>query len=231
MDTLGAAILSSVWLGILTSISPCPLATNIVAVSFIGRRLRSSRLVLWTGLAYAAGRTLTYVLLAALLISSIFASGGLSFWLQMNMNRLLGPVLILVGLFLLDVIPLGIPSFFRSEKLENRLAGGGLLGAGLLGMLFALSFCPVSAALFFGSLIPLSIAHSSKFLMPALYGIGTAIPVCIFAVLLAGGAQRAAQAFHRVAEFEKWTRRVTAAVFILIGCYFCWAYLLPSFNG
>ncbi len=231
MDTLGAAALSAVWLGILTSVSPCPLATNIVAVSFIGRHLSSSRLVLWSGLAYTAGRTLTYVLLAGLLISSIFAIPGLSFWLQMNMNRFLGPVLILVGLFLLDLIPLRIPSLFRSEKFENRLAGAGLLGAGALGMLFALSFCPVSAALFFGSLIPMSISHSSALLLPSLYGIGTAIPVCVFAVLAAGGAQRTARAFHRVTEFEKWTRRVTAAVFILIGIYFCRAYLLPSFTG
>ncbi len=221
MESLLAGLASALWLGILTSISPCPLATNLVAVSYIGKELASPRRVVLSGLVYTAGRTVAYVALAALLVASVFAVPALSFWLQLNMNRLLGPVLLLVGLLLLDLIPLRLPSFSGGGQLQRRLASSGLAGAGALGMVFALSFCPVSAALFFGSLLPLALAHNSSLLVPSLYGVGTALPVFAFAVLIAFSAQRASRAFEKLTQMEKWARRITAVVFIAIGAKFC----------
>lgn len=141
---MGAAF----WLGVLTSISPCPLATNIAAISYIGRQVDRPRHVLWTGLSYTAGRMLCYVLLGWVLVASLLSAPILSNGLQVYMNRLLGPLLILAGMFLLEMIRLPIPSGALTEKLRQYAGSQGLWGAFLLGIIFALSFCPVSAALF-----------------------------------------------------------------------------------
>ncbi|MCC6857739.1 MAG: sulfite exporter TauE/SafE family protein [Bryobacterales bacterium] len=215
----------ALWLGILTSISPCPLATNLAAMSYIGKELGSPRRALLTGVSYTLGRTLAYAALAALLSASVFVIPDASFFLEMYMNKALGPLLILAGILLLEVIPLRFSASCVSNKAALSLGASGLLGAGLLGMLFALSFCPVSAALFFGSLLPLALRHGSPVALPSLYGIGTGLPVFVFAVLLALGAQWATRAFHRVVGVEKWARRVTAAVFILVGTRFCLIYI------
>lgn len=225
MDGVLAGAASAMWLGILTSISPCPLATNVAAISFIGKSLGSPRRVLLTGLLYTLGRSIAYAALAALLLASVFAIPDVSFFLEMHMNKLLGPLLIVVGLLLLDLVPLSFPGSCVIERIERRFRTSGLWGAGALGMLFALSFCPVSAALFFGSLIPLAVKQGSAIGLPSIYGIGTALPVFGFAVLIALGAQWVSKAFKRVAQFEKWARRITAAVFIVVGTRYCLNYI------
>jgi len=220
---LGA--LSALWLGILTSISPCPLATNIAAVSFIGRRVGRTRVVFLTGLLYMLGRMLTYVVLGILLVTSVLSIPQVSHILQKYMNKVLGPILIFVGMILLELIRVNISGSGLSEKMQKRVEAGGIWGAGLLGIVFALSFCPISAALFFGSLIPLSVKCGSGFTLPALYGLGTGLPVFLFAVLIAFGAQSVAKAFNKLTQIELWVRRATGGVFILIGIYYCLVYI------
>lgn len=209
------------WLGLLTSISPCPLATNIAAISFIGRRVESPRQVLLTGLLYTAGRTVAYLGLAALLVASVLSVPELSMFLQRTMNKLLGPLLILVGMFLLDLISVKLPGSGVGQSVQKRLDGLGLWGALPLGMLFALTFCPVSAALYFGSLIPLSVQAQSTMLLPGLYGIGSALPALAFAVLIALGARSVGRAFNALTMVEWWARRGTGFVFLGIGIYYC----------
>lgn len=225
MESLWIGILSAVWLGILTSISPCPLATNIAAISYIGKIVGTPRLVLLSGLLYMLGRTLAYLALGIIMVAGILSIPDLSYYLQTHINRFLGPVLILVGVFLLELIPLRLPGFGLSEKMQNRIAGYGIWGAGLLGIIFALSFCPVSAALFFGSLVPLSITHGSRYLLPSLYGIGTALPVILFAFVVAIGTRYLGAIFNRLTVFEKWARRITGAIFILVGIYYMLIYV------
>jgi cytochrome c-type biogenesis protein len=217
MDGLLLGATSAMWLGILTSISPCPLATNVAAMSFIGRGIASPRRVVLTGVFYTLGRMLAYAALAALLIKSVLAVPEVSFFLEMNMNKVLGPLLIVVGLLLLEVLPFRFSTSLLTARIQSRVEHWGLLGAGLLGMIFAMSFCPVSAALYFGSLLPLAMAHGSAIALPSVYGIGTGLPVFGFAVLVALGAQRVSKAFNRLAQFEKWARRITGVVFILVG--------------
>jgi len=217
---------AALWFGVLTSISPCPLATNIAAISFIGRKVGRPAYVLSTGLLYTLGRTLTYVVLAIVLVKGLSSMPLVSHWLQKYMNRLLGPILILVAMVLLDLLSFGVSSGGIAQWSHKRESGFGLLGALLLGILFALSFCPVSAALFFATLIPLSIKHSSSVLLPTIYGVGTALPVLIFALLLATSADLMARVFNRVTQFELWARRITGIIFLAIGIYFTFAYTL-----
>ena len=229
MSEFFVGALSALWLGILTSISPCPLATNIAAVSFIGRRIGRTRVVLLTGLLYTIGRILTYVVLGILLVTSALSIPQVSHLLQKYMNKILGPVLIFVGMILLELIRINISGPGLSEKMQKRVESYGILGAGLLGIIFALSFCPISAALFFGSLLPLSVKYESGFALPALYGLGTGLPVFLFAVLMAFGAQSVAKAFNKLTQLEWWVRRITGGIFIVIGIYFCLAHIFNIF--
>ena len=220
---------TAVWLGILTSISPCPLATNLVAISFISRDVGSPARVLWTGLLYTLGRTLTYAALGSLLVSSVLSIPQISLALQYWMNRLLGPILILVGMFLLELIPFNFSTSIARASLQDRAKSWGIPGAGLLGMIFALSFCPVSAALFFGSLVPLSLKAGSSLGLPVLYGIGTGLPVSVFAVAMALGARSLSNALNRLGVVEKWSRRITGIIFIAVGIYYVCDHIFDLF--
>lgn len=225
MDTFFIAAATALWLGILTSISPCPLATNIAAMSFVGRHVASAHKVLLTGIFYMLGRSLGYVALAVLIVASVLSIPDLSYDLQRYMNMALGPLLVVTGIFLLGLIRLGAGGIGISANVQSRAERWGIWGAGLLGIIFSLSFCPVSAALFFGSLIPLAVKHNSGIGLPSLYGIGTALPVLLFAIPIAFGAQSVGRIFNRVAQIERWARRITAAIFIVVGVYFSLIYI------
>ena len=213
------AAASSFWLGILTSISPCPLATNIAAVSFIGRRAEGAIKAASAGIAYSLGRSLAYTLVGAAVVLGLLSVPGLSNFLQRYMNKLLGPILILVGMYLLGLLGFTLATTLGSRRLREHAAGGGFWGAGVLGILFALSFCPVSAALFFGSLVPLAVAQDSKFILPVLFGIGTGLPVIAVAALLSGGENALGKVLHRLESVQRWAGRATGVVFILVGVY------------
>lgn len=225
MDGFTLAVGSALWLGILTSISPCPLASNIAAVSFIGRRAGNTRHVLLAGVFYAVGRLLSYVGLAVIVVAGLLSIPGLAFFLQNSMNKILGPLLIVVGLVLVGAFRFTVSWLPNTGKLQARAERSGLLGAGLLGLVFALSFCPVSAALFFGSLIPLSVEHGSRVLIPSVYGLGTALPVVLSAAVLAFAAGSFGRFFARMTQVELWLRRITGAVFILVGAYYTLVYI------
>jgi len=225
MGQFAVAVMSALWLGILTSISPCPLAMNITAISYIGRRVDDPRKVLSAGLLYTAGRALTYTVLGTLLVASLLAAPRLSHLLQKYMNLAMGPLLIIVGMVLLELISFSRRGGGVSEKMQRRVDRLGMWGALLLGIVFALSFCPVSAALFFGSLLTLAVTHRSGIVLPAVYGIGTGLPVLVFAILIAFSANRIGKAYDRMAAFEYWARRITGVVFIAAGIYYSLTYI------
>ena len=224
-DSFLVAVVSACWLGILTSISPCPLATNIAAISYIGKRVSRPGYVLATGLLYTLGRAVAYVAIGMLIVASALAVPDLSFFLQRHINKILGPVLILTGVILLGLIRLNFTGPGYGARLQSRVDKHGMWGAGVLGLLFALSFCPISAGLFFGGLIPLAMERQSTVLMPTLYGIGTALPVVVFAVFIAFGAHHVGKAFDRLSQIERWARRVTGIVFIAVGLYLTLVYV------
>jgi cytochrome c biogenesis protein CcdA len=225
--TLGVA--SALWLGVLTSISPCPLATNIAAISYIGRRVGKPRQVFLTGLIYTLGRTLVYLTLGVVLVAGLLSVPWLSMFLQKYMNKLLGPILIVVAMFLLELIQVNVSGAGVSDKMQKRVDTMGMWGAGLLGVVFALAFCPVSAALFFLTLIPLSVKVNSSVMLPSVYGAGTALPVIVFAVLIALSAQSVGKAFNAMTKIEWWARRITGVLFLVVGIYYSLRFIFDVF--
>ena len=219
MESIVLAIGSAFWLGLLTSISPCPLATNIAAISFVGRDAGRTSKVLVAGSLYALGRVIAYSVIGALVVASILSAPGASIWLQRNISLFIGPLLVLVGMVLLGLIELPVSAGSGMNRFRERIQKMGLAGAVLLGLLFALSFCPVSAALVFGSLIPLAIANKSSLLLPAVYGIGTGVPVIVFAIALSLGAKSLGSLFQRVTATEQKIRLFTGIVILLIGIW------------
>ena len=219
------AIISALWLGILTAISPCPLATNIAAISFISRQIGNRRGVLLSGLLYTAGRAFVYIAIGAGITAGLMATGEVSRFLQKYLNEILGPLLILLGMILLGMIGSGMSFNIAGDKIQEKAEKGGIYFAFPLGVIFALSFCPVSAGLFFGALIPLSIKNSSQLILPLIYGAGTALPVIVFAFLIAFGGEMLGKAFDRLTQIELWIRRIAGVIFILIGIYYCLSHI------
>jgi len=225
------SMVMALWFGILTSISPCQLATNIAAVSYIGRQISTQKGVFMAGALYMFGRMLTYTALGTILVSSAQSVPVVANFLQKYMNILMGPFLVLIGLILLNIIKfnMGDGAGRIANKLQGRIKHFGLLGAGLLGIIFALSFCPASAALFFGSLFSIAVKNDSGIILPSVYGIGTALPVLGFAILMGISTRLVSKAYNKLLAFEIWARRVTATVFIIAGGYYCVTYLPGAF--
>ena len=217
MTSLWLDIGAALWLGICTSISPCPLATNIAAISYVGRKVDKSRWMLLAGLLYTIGRVLAYIGVALLVTKSLGMIPGVSNFLQKYMNLVIGPVLLIAGFLLLGIFNFKFGGGIN-VNLQKRVDAIGIWGAALLGMMFALAFCPVSAGLFFGGLIPLTVKGNAV-LLSILYGVGTALPVMGFALMLAFAAHAVGAVFNKMTAIELWVRRTTAVIMIIIGLY------------
>ncbi len=220
IDTYNIPLLTAFLLGILTSISPCPLTTNITAIAYISKEIKTPKNTLLNGLFYTLGRGISYTLLATLIyfgfssfrISNIFQGWG---------DKVLGPILILIGFVMLGVIKINIGSrgnFF--EKLKEKLSKKGYAGSLFLGMLFALAFCPYSGVLFFGALMPLVLKSVDGLFLPPVFALGTGLPVIVFSFLIAFSVQKLSRAFHIVKKTEKIMRYIVAFVFIAGGIYY-----------
>ena len=216
----GWAVIYAFWFGILTAISPCPMATNIAAISFVSRKIDNPLKALLEGILYTAGRATAYTALGILIAFSLLNTPYLAFFLQKYMNMFLGPLLIIVGMILLELISFNIFQGGLTQKLHEKFKMMGSLGTLLLGMLFALSFCPTSAALFFGSLLPLTVKFNSSIVLPLTYGIATGLPVLIFAGVIAVGVNKIARIYEKVTSFERKARLLTGIIFIAVGIYY-----------
>ena len=220
IDSYNIPLLTAFLLGVLTSISPCPLATNVTAIAYISKEIKTVKNTLLNGLFYTLGRGISYTLLATLIyfglssfqISSIFQGWG---------DKVLGPVLIVIGLIMFGMIKINIGGYNKKiEKLKEWLAEKGYIGSLLLGVLFALAFCPYSGVLFFGVLIPLVLRSPESLLLPPLFALGTGLPVIIFSFLIAFSIQKVSQAFKIAQKIEKVMRYAVASVFLIAGVYY-----------
>jgi len=211
IDTYNIPVLSAFLIGIMTSISPCPLATNITAIAFISKDIKSSKKTLLNGLFYTLGRGISYTLLATLIYFGL-SSFSISSFFQGWGDKALGPVLILIGLVMADIIKINIK--INNPKIKN------IKSPLLLGMLFALAFCPYSGVLFFGVLSPMVLNSNESLLLPPLFALGTGLPVIIFSFILAFSANKISSIFSKVSQVEKITRKIISVIFIIVGIYY-----------
>ncbi len=212
--------LSALLLGLMTAISPCPLATNITATAFISKNIASKKKVLLSGLLYSLGRAFSYTAIGLILYFGASKFHIARFFNQ-NGEKFLGPLLIILGLIMLNIIKLNFlgKSGF-SNKLSEKFKTKGLLGSFLIGIVFALAFCPYSGALFFGMLIPLTISSADGLYLPIIFAFGTGIPVILFTYLLAFAAASVGIFYSRITKIEKVMRYVAGIVFIATGLYY-----------
>lgn len=219
LDNSQYAFTTALILGLMTAISPCPLATNISAIGFISRDIENRRKVFINGVIYTLGRAFSYTMLAVIIffgasklnISLLFQGWG---------EKLLGPALILIGLFMLDVVKIKFPGFSGiTEKLGEK-SKGSYFSTFLLGVVFALAFCPYSGVLYFAILIPMTVTSASGLYLPVVFAVATGLPVIIFAWLLAFAVSNIGRLYNSIKVFELWFRRVVSVVFILVGIYY-----------
>lgn len=213
------SFITALVLGLMTAISPCPLATNISAIAFISRDIENKRRVFISGLVYTLGRGISYTALAVALyfganqmnVSMIFQGWG---------EKLLGPLLIVIGLFMLDVLKIKFPGLSNLTDKIGENSKGSYWSTLLLGMVFALAFCPYSGVLYFAMLIPITVASASGLYLPFVFAIATGLPVILFAWLLAYAVGNVGKLYNHIKTFEKWFRRVVAVLFIGVGIYY-----------
>ena len=222
------SLFSVVWMGIVCAVSPCPLATNIAAVSFLAREAERPSRVLWGGLFYALGRTVTSVSLTVVILSGLAAAPALSQALQKYMGLALGPLLIVVGAILLDLVSLPkVGSRLDLGRLGSRLSRGGVIGAFVLGLVFALALCPPSAAVYFGGLLPLAESEGHPILYPLVFGLMTALPVIAVSVAFAFGLKGFGAAFATAQRLDAVLRRGTGGVILALGLWKTAQILMP----
>ena len=220
IDNYNIPILTAFLLGALTSISPCPLATNITAIAYISKEIKTAKHTLLNGIFYTFGRGASYTILATLIyfglssfqVSSIFQGWG---------DKILGPILIIIGLIMFGIIKINFgKGGEKLEKIKIWLAQKGFIGSFLLGMLFALAFCPYSGVLFFGVLIPLVLKSAEALILPPIFALGTGLPVIIFSFIIAFAVQKLGQVFQIMQKIEKVMRYSVAAIFVIAGIYY-----------
>lgn len=225
LESSNIPIFTAFILGILTAVSPCPLATNITAIGYISKDIESRHRIFWGGILYTLGRVIAYTILGIILIS-ILREGASMFTVQKAVSHygeiLVPPALILVGIFMLFGHRLNLPKFGFSGGGNWKHKGG--VGALLLGVLFSLAFCPTSGVFYFGMLIPMSATETGGYLLPAVYAVATGLPVIIVAWILAYSVAGLGKFYNRVQVFQKWFNRIVAVLFMLVGIYYAIMY-------
>lgn len=224
LDGTNLPFLSAFILGIMTAISPCPLATNITAIGFISKDIEDKKRIFYNGLWYTLGRAISYTAIGVILYFGA-SKFHVSRFFQSNGEKFLGPLLIIVGILMLDIIKIKFPGLGKmGERMESRERKNNWWNALLLGMVFALAFCPYSGVLYFGMLIPMTISSASGLYLPFIFAIATGLPVIIVAWLLAFSISSIGGFYNKIKTFEKWFRRVVAIAFILVGLYYVYLF-------
>jgi cytochrome c-type biogenesis protein len=216
-------LLTAFLLGLMTAISPCPLATNITALAYISKDVENRRTVFLNGLYYTLGRTLTYTLLGAIIFFGA-SKFHVSRAVQSSGEKWIGPLMIVIGILMLGIITIPGSSGSLVQRFADKVKMGSGWGALLLGMLFALAFCPYSGVLYFGMLMPMVLSQSSGLMLLPDFAIATGLPVILLAYLLAFSIGGIGKFYHKLKNFEAWFRRIVAVLFILTGSYFVWIY-------
>jgi len=224
LDATNVPLLSAFILGIMTAISPCPLATNITAIGYISKDIENKRKIFFNGLWYTLGRAISYTTLGVILYFGA-SKFHLAKFFQLNGEKFLGPLLIIVGILMFDFIKIQFPGFSKiSDRMQNNGKKNNWWSALLLGIVFALAFCPYSGVLYFGMLIPITISSPTGLFLPLVFAIATGLPVIIVSYLLAFSLSSVGGFYNKVKIFEKWVRHIVAVAFILVGFYYIYIF-------
>jgi cytochrome c biogenesis protein CcdA len=221
LGTSGIPLVAAFFIGLLMAFSPCPLATNITAIAYVSRKIDDSRHTLLVGILYALGRMVAYVGLTSLIVYVGLNVQAISFFLQEYGEKLIGPFLVLMGILMLEIVDVPLPGKHDwLQKIEVYLGERGYIGGFLLGVIFALAFCPFSAVLFFGMLIPIALKTGDAIFVPAVFALATALPVIIVSLVLVYGVNQVSGIMSTVQKMEKWVKWAVAAFFIIVGIYY-----------
>ncbi len=221
LDAVSFPALTAFLLGLMTAISPCPLATNITATAYISRDITNKKKVFFSGLLYTLGRAIAYTLIGVIIYFGA-SSFEIAYFFQNYGEKFLGPLLIVFGILMLNIIRINLTGNSGGflSKLAEKTGSMGLLSALLIGFLFALAFCPYSGVLYFGILIPMTISSPEGLILPFVFAIATGLPVILVAYLLAYSVSGVGSFYNRIQSFEKWFRRTVAIIFIVVGVYY-----------
>ena len=225
MSTSGVPVIAAFFIGLMTAFSPCPLATNITAIAYASKKIGHKKETIKVGVYYTLGRAITYVLIASLIIFIGVNTQSISLFLESYGDKVLGPLLLVIGLVMLELIK--FKSFTggkRLNKLKEQLANKGHLGSFFLGVIFALAFCPFSAVLYFGMLIPLALSVGDAIIIPSVFALATGLPVIMLSFILNQSVAKLGRIMKRIEVFDKWTRRVVGLTFIIVGLFYTISY-------
>ncbi len=200
--------------GVLTTINPCPLTTTIASIGFLSGYGQKTNRMTVVVLLFLLGFLASYFALAILLSSGLIAIGDVSRGLQQYFSVIIGPVLILAGMFQTKLIRIRFRSYTEKAMtwVTKRKWSG--LEAFPMGALIALGFCPTTAAIFFGVLIPLAIQYGQPVFFPLLYALGAVLPLAVISYLIVAGV--------RAGNNKTWQKILPVAggwVLILAGIY------------
>jgi cytochrome c biogenesis protein CcdA len=226
LDNSQLPFITAFMLGLMTAISPCPLATNITATAYISKNISEKKKIFYNGLIYTLGRAISYTSLGVILYFGASKFQVARFF-QIYGERILGPFLIIAGILMLDIISIQLPTLGNlGHRIYGKKSDKTWITSLLLGIVFALAFCPYSGILYFGMLIPITIASPEGLYLPLIFAIATGLPVIVIAYLLAYSVGGVGTFFNKIKYFEKWFRRIVSIIFIAVGIYFIIIYFL-----
>jgi len=216
-DGLGVPMVSALLFGLLGATSPCQLTTGASALAYVARVAGDRRALAANALAYLLGKALVYTVVGVAVILAGQQLAQLSIPVIIVARKVLGPLMILLGLFLLGLVPLRFsPGHGLAAWLEAR-AGASAGGAFLLGAAFAFAFCPTLFLLFFGLTIPLALGSPLGVAYPGVFALGTTLPLLGLAALLAVGRGASKRYLSTTRRFARWLRPAAAVVLVLAG--------------
>lgn len=222
-------LITAFLLGLLTAISPCPMATNITAIGYISKDIENKHLIFRNGLLYTLGRIIAYTALAFIIIP-LLKQGSSTYMIHKIVARFgeyaISPALILIGLFMLFGHKLKLRQWNLFKHNGEQYKKRGSWGALLLGFLFALAFCPTSGVFYFGMLMPMSASLPEGYLLPVIFAFATGLPVMLVAWILAYSISSIGKFYNHIQIIQKWMLHIVAILFIAVGIYYATIYYL-----
>lgn len=223
-DAINIPLLSALLFGLMGALAPCQLSTNVAALAFVTRSENESRRTGWQVLAFVAGKVTVYALIGGLVVASSLRINQVSetvIPVVVLARRALGPLLIVVGLFMLGVLRLHVSVGANASRRLEQWVGEkhGLLPSYLLGVAFSFTFCPTLFMLFFGLTVPLAIASPAGVVLPGVFAVGTVLPVLVLAGVVASGRVALTHSLKRIRRANALLQRFAAVVLIVVGLH------------